>query len=223
MIVFFSDNGANGSEMDTYPGTGKEWVERNSDNRFSNWGRRGSRIAQGPGWAQASSTPFYLFKHFLSEGGIRSPLIISGPGVARRGETTHNATHVMDLGPTFLDLADAEYPATRNGTPVEQPRGKSIRSFLSGKSSAVRGPDDALGMEYNNLKAMRIGDYKATWIPKPYGPGKWQVFDLSVDPGESKDVSSQNPELKQQLIEAWNEYAESVGVIPPDDSPLTAN
>ena len=97
LIVFFSDNGANGSEMDSYPGTSTEWVERNSDNRFSNWGRRGSRIAQGPGWAQASSTPFYLFKHFLSEGGIRSPLIISGPGVSRHGETVHSVTHVMDL------------------------------------------------------------------------------------------------------------------------------
>jgi len=220
LIVFFSDNGANGSEMDSYPGTGEAWVERNSDNRFSNWGRRGSRIAQGPGWAQASSTPFYLFKHFLSEGGIRSPLIISGPGVARQGKTVHNTTHVMDLGPTFLDLAGASYPATFNGKPVEQPRGKSMHSFLSGESSTVRGPDDPLGMEYNSLKAMRIGDHKATWIPKPYGPGKWQVFDLTVDPGESKDLSSQYPDLKQRLIRAWEEYAEAVGVIPPDGSPL---
>jgi len=220
LIVFFSDNGANGSEMDSYPGTGEAWVERNSDNRFSNWGRRGSRIAQGPGWAQASSTPFYLFKHFLSEGGIRSPLIISGPGVARQGKTVHNTTHVMDLGPTFLDLAGASYPAAFNGKPVEQPRGKSMHSFLSGESSTVRGPDDPLGMEYNSLKAMRIGDHKATWIPKPYGPGKWQVFDLTVDPGESKDLSSQYPDLKQRLIRAWEEYAEAVGVIPPDGSPL---
>ncbi|MGR3662850.1 MAG: hypothetical protein ACU0CA_16970 [Paracoccaceae bacterium] len=65
--------------MDSYPGTDEAWVENNSDNRIENWGKRGSRNAQGPGWAQASSTPFRLYKNFLAEGGIRSPLIISGP------------------------------------------------------------------------------------------------------------------------------------------------
>ena len=84
LVVFFSDNGANGFEMDSYPGTDEAWVEHNSDNRLSNWGKRGSRIAQGPGWAQASSTPFHLYKNFLTEGGIRSPLIIGGPALPIR-------------------------------------------------------------------------------------------------------------------------------------------
>ena len=126
----------------------------------------------------------------------------------------------MDLGPTFLDLADTAYPATRNGKPVEQPRGRSIRAFLSGERPEVRGQDEPLGMEYNNLKTMRIGDYKVTWIPAPYGPGEWQIFDLSVDPGESRDLSAQHPDLKRQLIAAWDEYAESVGVIAPNNNPL---
>jgi arylsulfatase len=216
LVVFFSDNGANGFEMDSYPGTDKAWVENNSDNRFSNWGKRGSRIAQGPGWAQASSTPFHLFKNFLAEGGIRSPLIISGPGVAYQGETVDGVAHVMDLAPTFLQLAGVTYPATYNGNPVEQPRGTSMVPLLSGKSSLIHGPDEAIGWEYINFKAIRIGDHKATWISKPFGPSDWQIFDLSVDPGESKDLSIQKPKLKQRLIDAWDEYAKSVGVIPPE-------
>lgn len=216
LVVFFSDNGANGSEMESYPGTDKAWMKRNSDNRFSNWGKRGSRIAQGPGWAQASSTPFPLFKHFLAEGGIRSPLIISGPGVAYQGEIVDSVAHVMDFVPTFLELAEATYPTTHNGKSVEQPRGKSMVALLSKEGSTVRAPDEALGWEYNNLKAIRIGDYKGTWISKPFGPGEWQIFDLSVDPGESKDLSSQNPKLRQKLIDAWDEFAKSVGVIPPE-------
>ncbi len=100
LIVFFSDNGANGFEMDSYPETDEAWMEHNSDNRFSNWGKRGSRIAQGPGWAQASSTPFHLYKNFLAEGGIRSPLIVSGPGVAYQGETVDSVAHL--LGQFFL-------------------------------------------------------------------------------------------------------------------------
>jgi len=222
LIVFFSDNGANGFEMDSYPGTDQAWVDDNSDNRLSNWGKRGSRIAQGPGWAQASSTPFHLYKNFLAEGGIRSPLIISGPGVALKGETVDSLAHVMDLGPTFLELAGAEYPATYNGKSVEQPRGMSMASLLSNKSSTIRGPDDAIGWEYNNSKAIRIGDYKATWTAEPFGSSDWRVFDLSVDPGESKDLSAANPELRTRLVAAWDEYAKSVGVIAPvvDVDPL---
>jgi arylsulfatase len=221
LIVFFSDNGANGFEMDSYPETDEAWVEHNSDNRFSNWGKRGSRIAQGPGWAQASSTPFHLFKNFLAEGGIRSPLIISGAGVAHQGEIVNGLAHVMDLAPTFLELAGATYPTTYNGKPTEQPRGKSMVPLLSKKSTVVHGPDEAIGWEYNNFKAIRIGDHKATWISKPYGPGEWEVFDLSVDPGESKDLSTQKPKLKQRLTDAWNEYAKSVGVVPPEAVPFT--
>ena len=223
LVVFFSDNGANGSEMDSYPDTDAAWIQRNSDNRFSNWGKRGSRIAQGTGWAQASSTPFHLFKHMLAEGGIRSPLIMSGPGISYQGETVDSVAHVTDLNSTFVELAGARYPATNNGQPVEQPRGKSMVPLLSKNSTTTHGPDDAIGWEYNGSKAIRIGDNKATWTDKPFGPGDWQIFDLSIDPGESNDLSAQNPKLKQRLIDAWDEYASSVGVIPAERDPLTNN
>ncbi|WP_321779065.1 arylsulfatase [Sulfurimonas sp.] len=215
LVIFFSDNGANGFEMDSYPNTDKAWIEKNSDNRFSNWGKKGSRIAQGPGWAQASSTPFYLYKNFLAEGGIRSPLIMSGAGVKYKGETMHSMAHVMDLAPTLLELAGAKYPATYKGKAVKQPRGKSMIPLLSKNSSTVHKSDEAIGWEYNNFKAIRIGDYKGIWISKPFGSGKWRIFDLSVDPGESNDLSIKKPKLRQRLIEAWHEYSKSVGVIPP--------
>ncbi len=120
----------------------------------------------------------------------------------------------MDLAPTFLELAETEYPTTHDGKPVVQQRGTSMVPFLSGKSAAIHGPDEAIGWEYNNLKAVRVGDYKATFIGEPYGPNEWQIFDLSNDPGESKDLSTQMPELKQRLIDAWDDYANSVGVVP---------
>jgi len=220
LIVFFSDNGANGFEMDSYPHTDEAWVIRNSDNRFSNWGKRGSRIAQGPGWAQASSAPFSLFKNFLAEGGIRSPLIMSGPGVAYQGEIVDSMAHVMDIAPTFLEIAGTTYPAMKDGEAIIAQRGSSMRALLSKESSTVHTPDEAIGWEYNNMKAIRMGNYKGTLIIKPFGTGKWQIFDLSVDPGENTDLSAEMPDLRQRLIDAWDDYAESVGVIPADTSPL---
>ena len=222
IVIFFADNGANGLEMHQYPGTDEEWIERNSDNRFANWGRRGSRIAQGPGWAQASSTPFRLFKHIIAEGGIRSPLIVAGPGVDYQGEIVHNVVHVTDLAPTFLEFAETGYPAKLDGEALVPQRGKSLVSFLSKQSPTVRTNDESIGWEYNNWRAIRIGDYKATWISTPYGPGEWQLYNLATDPGERRDLSSQEPVLRQRLIDAWEQYAKEVGVVPPHSNPLVS-
>jgi len=112
LVIFFSDNGANGAEMHMYPGTDEAWVKRNSDNRYENMGRRFSRIAQGMAWAQVSMTPFRLFKALPSEGGIRSPLIMNGPDIAARGSKSDAFTHVMDIAATILDQAGVTHPGT---------------------------------------------------------------------------------------------------------------
>ena len=223
LIIFFSDNGANGADMHMYPETDEAWVERNSDNRFSNWGRRGSRIAQGAGWAQASSTPFRLFKAFIAEGGIRSPLIISGPQVAHSGKTLDAIAHVMDIAPTLLDIAGATYPAPNaDGIPVPQ-RGTSMVPMLTGKADTIRGADDYLAWEFFDWRAVRLGNWKATWIAEPFGAGDWQLFDLAKDPGESQDLADQHPDVTQDLANKWDSYADEVGVVERDSTEWPAN
>ena len=218
LVIFFSDNGANGAEMHNYPGTDEAWVERNSDNRPSNWGRPGSRIAQGAGWAQASSTPFRLFKGFIAEGGIRSPLVISGPGVTFAGETVHATAHVMDIAPMLLQLAGTDYPPSYDGKSVVPMRGKSMFSLLNQRNAVVREPDEPIAWEFFDWRAVRMGNFKATWISRPFGESDWQLFDLATDPGESSDLSKQQPAVTQQLISAWEEYAKEVGVVPPEEA-----
>jgi arylsulfatase len=216
LVVFFSDNGANGAEMHMYPETDLAWIERNSDNRFENWGRPFSRIAQGPGWAQASSTPFRLFKAFIAEGGIRSPLIVAGPGVAGSGEIIPAFTHVMDIAPTFLAIAGAEYPSRYEGREVVPMRGKSMVPLLAGRSSAIRGEDEPVGWEFLGWRALRMGRWKATWISAPFGVSDWELFDLATDPGEARDLANQRPEVMQRLVALWEAYAEAVGVVLPE-------
>jgi arylsulfatase A-like enzyme len=213
LVIFFSDNGANGLPMHAYPGTDEAWVERNSDNRFENWGRRGSRIAEGMGWAQASVTPFRLFKGFIAEGGIRSPLIVSGPGVKGAGEIETAFSHVMDLAPTFLEIAGATYPDAFEGRKIVPQRGRSMLPVLTGKSDSVRTEYDPVGWEMMGWRALRMGQWKITWIDRPFGTSGWQLFDLASDPGETKDLHADNPEQLQRLLKMWDEYEEEVGII----------
>jgi arylsulfatase len=220
-VIFFSDNGANGFEMHMYPGTDQSWVERNSDNRFSNWGRRGSRIAQGPGWAQVSSTPFRLFKGFIAEGGIRSPLIVSGPGVLRDEKTLHACTHVMDLAPTFLEIAGISHPTSYAGREVEPMRGRSMVPLLTGKRDATRGDDEPIGFELGGWRGVRMGDWKVTWISEPFAVSDWQLFDLASDPGETRDLAEEKPELLRRLVAQWETYAKEVGVVLPEGGFMT--
>jgi arylsulfatase len=214
LVIFFSDNGANGADMHMYPGTDEIWVERNSDNRFSNWGRRGSRIAQGAGWAQASSTPFRLFKAFIAEGGIRSPLIMSGATLAHRGKTVDAVAHVMDIAPTLLSIAGATYPSSNEQGSLIPQRGKSMIPLLTTQADSTRGVDDYLAWEFFDWHAVRTATWKATWIREPFGASDWELFDMTVDPGESNDVADQHPEVLQDLANKWDDYADEVGVVP---------
>jgi arylsulfatase len=216
LIIFFSDNGANGREMHMYPETDEAWVDNNSDNRFENWGRQFSRIAEGAAWAQVSSTPFRLFKGFIAEGGIRSPLIISGAGVAGVGETVGATAHVMDIAPTLLEIAGASYPSRYEGRDVLAMRGISMVPLLAGQCDYVHAEDEPIGWEMMGWRGIRMGDWKATWIAAPFGGGDWDLFDLAADPGESRDLADRHPETLQRLIELWETYADEVGVILPE-------
>jgi arylsulfatase A-like enzyme len=218
LVLFFSDNGANGAPMHSYPGTDEAWVERNSDNRSENWGRQGSRIAQGMGWAQASVTPFRLFKGFIAEGGVRSPLIVSGPGVKGAGDTLEAVAHVMDLAPTFLEVAGASYPDAFQGREVVPLRGESLVPVLAGMSKTARGDDDPLGFEMMGWRAVRMGQWKITWIDAPFGTSEWQLFDLLNDPGETRDLVAAHPELLQRLLQKYHAYADEVGVVYAEGS-----
>jgi arylsulfatase len=222
LVIFFSDNGANGATMAQYPGTDAAWVEQNSDNRFENLGRRGSRIAVGPGWALASMAPFRLFKAFISEGGIRSPLIVAGPGVKRIGQISHPVASVSDIMPTVLEMAGVAHPNTHEGRDVLPMQGQSMTDFLNGEKESVHGPDDVFGFELFGWRGIRQGDWKATWISRPFATSEWQLFNISNDPSETRDLALDQPERLIKLRQLWHKYADEVGVILPEQSLFNA-
>jgi len=227
VIIFISDNGAEGNDLVGMvagrPGTlGYLHAAANFAESGHNFiGRKGSFAEYGPAWAQVSMTPFRLFKGFLAEGGTRSPLIVSGPGVQGAGAINKNAIlHVMDIAPTLLEMAGVEHPASYAGRDIVPMQGKSWVQMLNGETQSPRGPDDWLGFELFGNRAIRRGDWKISWHYQPYGSSDWQLFNLDADPGEQYDLSEKFPEKRAELIALWDEYVVRNGVIVGNRSPF---
>jgi arylsulfatase A-like enzyme len=214
LIIFLSDNGPEGNMMPM----GAPW----DNSRREDWGKAGTFIQYGPAWAQVSAGPLRLFKGFMSEGGIRVPMIVSGPGVAGSGRISAAFTHITDVPATILDAAQVPYPETFEGQPIPPLMGKSLAPVLGATADQVRSPSDWIGWELFGNRAVRMGDWKLLWLCEPHGTGDWQLYDLATDPGETRDVSKEQPEIAAELRAHWEDYATRNGVVMPDRSPLCA-
>lgn len=238
-VCFMSDNGAEGAAYEAYPivqGNMIQHLKKYYDNSLENLGRGNSFIWYGPRWAQAATAPSRLYKAFTTEGGVRVPFLAKFPesmgsyGAALtnghtqtngsraadgEGGITHTFSTVMDLAPTILQMAGVKHPApTYQGREVVGMRGQSMLPFLTGSASSVHPADHITGWETCGRAAVRCGDYKIVFIPKPKGPEKWQLYNLAKDPGEVHDLADRDPERLQRMIKMWDQYVLETGVIP---------
>ena len=62
--------------------------------------------------------------------------------------------------------------------------------------------------------------WKIIWIEKPYGQGRWVLYNLKNDPLEQNDLASKNPLKLKEMIGLWNVYEEQNGVIIDHDLKL---
>jgi arylsulfatase A-like enzyme len=217
LIVFLSDNGAEGAIVEAMPLYGPiiaERIRRYYDNSLENLGSATSCCWYGSRWAQAATAPARLHKAYTTEGGIRVCALASGHGVARRGEIGAEFATAMDIMPSFLELAGVQHPATCAGRPVQPLRGRSMVGWLSRRSEHIHPPATETGWELFGRRAIRADRWKALWLPKPMGNGTWQLYDLSVDPGEIHDLAAEKPEVLAGLLEAWERYVRETGVVP---------
>lgn len=226
LVIFFSDNGPEATELaslvaSAFSADAKEWFTKNFDQRPENWGKKGSTVDYGAAWAQAGSVPFRMFKGYVTEGGIRSPLIIAGPGVKQAGSLNDAFLHVMDIAPTLYELAGAEHPSKKSDRKIAPLQGKSLVPLLTGKSESVRGDRDWVGWEMFGNRAVRRGDWKILNLLRAAGgTGEWQLFNLKADPSETHDLAKDHPEQLKELIALWDEYAKNNGVILSGDGPF---
>jgi arylsulfatase len=212
VIIFFSDNGPEGNVWDIGP----PW----DNSRFEDWGKKGTFIQYGPAWAQVGAGPFRMFKGFLSEGGIRSPLIIAGSGVRQSGRISSAVAHITDIPATILDAVGVSHPETFEGRNIAPLQGKTLLPILRSEKTEIRDPEDWTGWELFGNRAIRQGDWKLLWLCKPFGTGQWQLFNLKEDPGETIDVSAEHAVIRDKLAQHWLDYVARNGVILPDISPV---
>lgn len=207
MIIFISDNGANGATAATYPGNEDGKYYSTFNNAFDNRGLKSSYVETGPGWAQASSSPFRYFKSFTAEGGIKAPLLVKMPGkMTNAGQWNKGFAHVTDIMPTILEITGATYPTGYKGNTIHPHIGKSLVPVLSGDSLTVH-TNSGHGWELFEMKAYRKNNWKLLRLPQPLGSGEWELYDIEKDPAETTDLSKEFPEIREELIANWKEYA----------------
>lgn len=139
-------------------------------------------------------------------------MIILGPGIKGKRQTGA-FTYVTDIMPTLLEMAGLEHPQEYQGREVAPMRGHSITGLLSGDAKSVYSAEESVGAEMAGGKWLRQGNFKAVFVPPPFGEGKWKLFDLSKDPGETNDLADKDPQKLAPLRAASDQYARDVGVV----------
>lgn len=234
VVMFMSDNGAEGAMFEAFPSTvGGDmdaYVAQYHDNSYDNMGAYDSFVWYGSRWACASTAPGMLYKMFTSEGGIRVPFVMRYPKMFEAaakgkdkakarvelglGAIDHSFATVMDIMPTILDYCGVAHPGTTyQGREIAEMAGRSWRAYFAGSDKEIHGADHVTGWELFGRRAVRQGAFKALFIPKPFGPEKWQLFNVLDDPGETKDLAGEMPDRLGEMIELYRDYCSQNGVI----------
>jgi len=213
IFVITSDNGPEPSDpvhepwMDIWMGlNGYSW-------NLEDMGERGSLGFIGPEWASAISAPGSLYKFYASDGGLRVPMIIAGPGV-EAGQRHGGLTFVTDVAPTLLELAGAGTATPEGARPIT---GRSLLPMLAGQVDRVYGPTDTVGVEVSGNSALFRDNWKIVRNIPPVGDGKWRLYDHAKDPAEVNDLAATMPDLFEAMLADYETYAARSGVLALPD------
>jgi arylsulfatase len=163
----------------------------------------------GLAWANVSNAPFRLYKHWVHEGGISTPLIASWPQHVQAAAIEHQPMHLVDLMATCVDVAGATYPDEYQGRPILRLEGQSFAPLLTGRRWQREG---SICWEHEGNRAVRCGQWKLVSMH----PGRWELYDMSRDGTEGRDLSGRYGAIFKKLAQTWDEWADHCGVPPWD-------
>ncbi len=207
VVVFSSDHGGSSSNAGLTPGDNAPRGVRDRDNRLENYGRAGSFIDHGHGFAEAATAPFTGTKGSIDEGGLRAAAFVYYPAAISGGRVSHTFMTVMDILPTFLEIAGSEHPGatTYKGREIQDIAGRSFWSYLTGAAATVHEPTDTAGWTagYGHGALIRGGYKLINERLRGGGVTPWRLYEIEKDPGETRDLAMLFPELTAELAAEW--------------------
>jgi len=176
----------------------------------------------GPERGAGSAGPFRGHKTTLYEGGIRSPLIVWGPGLIapERAGTVNRSSFLaaIDLVPTLLKVAGVTPPTAVTFD------GQALPEVLLGRSQSSRSaplffrrpPDRGRSSNDHDLSDLAVRE--GTWkLLCEYDGSQPELYDLRIDPAETNNVADQHPDVVRRLSAALLQWHRSM---PPDNGPV---
>jgi len=207
LLFFLSDNGASAEMM----------VRGDGHDPNAAAGSGATFLSIGPGWSSLCNTPFRRHKTWVHEGGISTPLIVHWPrGIAARSELRHTPGHVIDFVPTILEAVGGRRFETWGGQPVPPPPGKSLVPLFA-KDGTVS--HDSLWWLHEGNRALRAGNWKIVAAGKD---SPWELYDLSSDRSETKNLAADRPDKVRELAAIWTRQFEDYAALAAKDAPAAA-
>jgi arylsulfatase A-like enzyme len=224
LVIFLADNGAcaedipEGVPIDEL--VNKLMIARSHtrDGRPVQFGNDPGRMpgpedtyqSYGTAWANLSNTPFRLYKHWIHEGGIATPLICHWPrAIHDHGAIRHTPGYLPDIMATIVDVTGVAYPRTLDGREVLPLEGRSLAPAFAGDERAGDARR-AMFWEHEGNAAVRVGRWKLV----RRHPLPWELYDLEHDRTELHDLAAQHPERVLEMAAQYDAWAQRCGVKP---------
>ena len=231
LIMVTSDNGASGegglegshNEMLFANGIARTPFAEN-ERFYDQWGTAETDNHYHAGWAMAGNTPFRYFKQTVHNGGITDPLIVHWPkGIRAKGEIRNQYHHIIDVAPTFLDVAGIALPEEVDGVKQMPLDGVSMRYSFDNAAAPTTHPVQYCEMFGNRAiydhgwKAVTLHGNRMPWVVAgafDFDQDIWELYNIDEDPTETTDLAAQNPQKLDQLKRRWDEEAVKYNVYP---------
>jgi len=166
-----------------------------------------------------SNYPWRGNKGNFYEGGIRVPLIVKWPGITTPASVSDVPVISNDFYPTMLEMAGLPL------MPQQHMDGLSLVPLIKGEDAIDREVlywhfPNYIGRGHPNpsgpLSVIRYRDWK---LIESLEDGSFELYDLKTDPGETKNVVSENPELADEMSLKLAEWRKGAGVQMPEPNP----
>jgi len=155
-------------------------------------------------WANASNTPFRLYKQWVHEGGISTPMIVRWPGVIEPGRVTDKPAQLIDLMPTLLEVAQTTYPDSYQGHSILPMEGRNLMPLLRGEDYTPRQP---MFWEFRGSRAVRKDQWKLVGERgKP-----WELYNVRKDRSETNNLIKKHLGVAEELETLYNRWAKRTG------------